>query len=263
MVYNIFIREKKDGTFRVILNLKEMNKLIQKKKFKMETLQSAISLMTKNCFFSSIDLKDAYFSVNIRRKDRKYFRFRFDGNLYEFSCLPQGYTESPRIFTKLLKPALGQLRSQGHNLVAYIDDTLLQGDSKEECQNNVKSTGKILDKLGYTIHPKKSVFEPSQKIQFLGFILDSTQMNVSITEEKKISVTAKIRSLLKSKTVTIRQFSEVLGCLTALNPGVWIGHMFCKRLEIEKIFWLRLSGFNYDRKRTLCPIIKKRSYLVD
>ena len=40
--------------------------------------------------------------MNIRHKHRKYFRFRFDGKLYEFSCLPQGYTESARIFTKLL-----------------------------------------------------------------------------------------------------------------------------------------------------------------
>ena len=82
-------------------------------------------------------------------------------------ALPQGYTESPRIFTKLLKPVLGFLRSRGHNLVAYIDDSLLQGDTKEECFDNVRETGELLDNLGYTVHPEKSVFSTKPKNSFL------------------------------------------------------------------------------------------------
>ena len=184
------MREKKDGSYRMILNLKDMNQLIQKTHFKMETLISAISLMKENCYFASLDLKDAYFSVNIRKEHRKFFRFRYKGTLYEFTSLPQGYKESPRIFTKLLKPILGFLRSQGHNLVAYIDDTFLQGDTKEECSDNVKETGKLLDELGYTIHPVKSVFEPRQQITFLGFVLDSRTMTVSVekTGNREISL---------------------------------------------------------------------------
>ena len=59
VVSNVFVRRKKDGSYRMILNLKDMNKLIEKKKFKMETLKSAISLMKENCFFASLDLKEA------------------------------------------------------------------------------------------------------------------------------------------------------------------------------------------------------------
>ena len=84
-------------------------------------------------------------------------------------ALPQGYTESPRIFTKLLKPVLGFLRSRGHNLVAYIDDSLLQGDTKEECFDNVRETGESLDNLGYTVHLEKSVFSTKPKNSFLRF----------------------------------------------------------------------------------------------
>ena len=73
----------------------------------MESLNNAINLMTQDCFFASIDLKDAYFSVSIDEDSRKFFRFRFQGVLYEFKGLPQGYKHSPRIFTKLCKPILG------------------------------------------------------------------------------------------------------------------------------------------------------------
>ena len=76
----------------------------------MESLNDAINLMTEGCFFGSIDLKDAYFSVNIREESRRFFRFRFNNILYQFIGLPQGYKDSPRIFTKVMLPALKTLR---------------------------------------------------------------------------------------------------------------------------------------------------------
>ena len=83
LVSNVFLRGKKDGSWRMILNLKDFNKHVENIHFKMETLANAINLMKKNCFFGSIDLKDAYYSVNIQGEHRKYFRFRFDDILYE------------------------------------------------------------------------------------------------------------------------------------------------------------------------------------
>ena len=38
----------------------------------MQTLQTAIDLMTKNAFMASIDFKDAYYSVSIDENDRKF-----------------------------------------------------------------------------------------------------------------------------------------------------------------------------------------------
>ena len=42
--------------------------------FNMETLQTAITLMHPQCWFASIDLKDAYFSVNVCEMDRIFLR---------------------------------------------------------------------------------------------------------------------------------------------------------------------------------------------
>ena len=62
-VSNIFLREKKDGGFRMILNLKPLNKLVEYHKFKMETLKAVINLVTPNCYMASIDFKDAYYNI--------------------------------------------------------------------------------------------------------------------------------------------------------------------------------------------------------
>ena len=69
-------------------------------------VNDAINLMTEGCFFGSIDLKDTYFSVNIREESIKIFRFRFNNFLYQFIGLPQGYKYLPKIFTKVMLLAL-------------------------------------------------------------------------------------------------------------------------------------------------------------
>ena len=234
VVSNIFGRLKKDGTTRVILNLKEFNKQIDKIHFKMESLNDAVNLMTEGCFFGSIDLKDAYFSINIRKGSRKFFRFRFENILYQFIGLPQGYKDSPRIFTKVMLPVLRKLREKGNKLVGYIDDFCVKADSKEACIKSLSTSSKLFDKLGFTVHPEKSQFEPSNRIVFLGFVLDSIKMEVAISDEKAKDTIKLIQEFLKEKEVSIRQFAQIIGTLVALDPGNAVGSVFWRRLEIEK-----------------------------
>lgn len=76
--FYIFFRPKKDGKIRIILNLKNLNKnYLEKNHFKIETLQSAIDAMRKNCYFGLVDLSEAFsfYSIPIKEEDRKYFRF--------------------------------------------------------------------------------------------------------------------------------------------------------------------------------------------
>jgi hypothetical protein len=90
IVSNIFSVPKKDGTHRVILNLKDFNEHVSYHHFKMDSLNTIVKLVDKNCFMASIDLKDAYYSIPIRKEDRKYLRFFWNGNFYQFTCLPNG-----------------------------------------------------------------------------------------------------------------------------------------------------------------------------
>ena len=83
----IFLRPKKAGTHRMILNLKKLNKFVAHHHFKMESLKHVISMMRPNCFMISVDLQDAYYSVPIHREHQKYLKFEWQGQLYQFTCL--------------------------------------------------------------------------------------------------------------------------------------------------------------------------------
>ena len=65
---------------------------------------------------AAIDLQDAYYSIPFRSLDGKFLRFIWEGTSYEFTCLPNGLSCAPRIFTKILKPPLSCRTSWWHLL---------------------------------------------------------------------------------------------------------------------------------------------------
>ena len=150
----------------------------------MENLKSAISLMSPNCCMASIDLKDAYYSVSVDKNHRKYLRFIWKNQLFQFTCFLNGLSSAPRIFTKLMKPAYSTLRCKGFENVGYIDNTYLKGSTFHACETNVSTTVKLFTDLGVTLNMAKSVLTPSQSITFLGFVLNSAQMTVAVTPFK-------------------------------------------------------------------------------
>lgn len=243
---NIFLRPKKDGSFRIILNLKNLNQYVDNCHFKMETLKSALLLVKSNCWFSALDIKDAYYSVKIHPDSRKFLRFRWENRTYQFTCLPMGLASAPRVFTKIMKPVFSELRKFGHLNVIYIDDVLLLGNTKNECEDNLKATIKSLDSLGFTIHPDKSQFHASQSIVFLGFILDSSSMTVRLTADKAQSVKEFCEVILNKNEVTIKQVAQLVGMFVASEPGVEFARLYYKNLEIEKDVALKLNKGNFD-----------------
>ena len=247
----IFLRSKKDGSFRMVLNLKQLNKFVVYQHFKMDTVWSAVSMMKPNCFMASIDLKDAYYSVPICEEQRKFLKFSWKGKLYKFTCFPNGLALCPRKFTKLMKPAYGYLRQQGHLSVSYIDDSYLQGDDYDDCLSNIIDTIKLFDKLAFVIHPSKSVIEPKQKITFLGFNLDSVSMRITLTIDRISSIKQACDELLAKQNPVIREVARVIGLMVSSFPGVMYGPLHYNSLEMGKAEALKKMKGNFDRKMSL------------
>ena len=250
-ISNVFLRPKPDGSYRMILNLKSFNSFITKQHFKMDSLNSVLTLIKKDCYFAKLDLKDAYYSIPIYKDHRKYFRFYFKETLYEFCALPQGYTDSPRLFTKILKVPLSSLRSSGFINSGYLDDIYLQGNTYEECLNNVNTTASMLDSLGFTIHQEKSNFVPSKRMEFLGFIMDSSTMLVYPNRKKVENIQNIGRSTLEKGNITIQQLAELIGHLVSVSPGNTYAPIFYKRLEILRNKALKLSKGRYEETISL------------
>ena len=245
-ISNIFLRKKRDGTYRMILNLKELNKFIVYQHFKMDNLHAATELMTPGCFMASIDLKDAYYTVPIHPDFQKYLKFKFNGKLYQYTCLPNGLSSAPRLFTKLMKPVYAILREQGHTNLGYIDDSLVLGDTVTECASSVRATKDLVEHVGFTPHLEKSIFAPTQIIVFLGFTLNSITMTVTPTHDKVMKTRQCCLALLAKQPPTIQDLAEVIGILVANFPGVEFGPLHYRNLEKDKVQALTASKGSYQ-----------------
>ena len=63
---------------------------------------------------------------------------------------------------------------------ASTDDSCLLGTLVEACRHNVETSIKLMDDLGFTVHPEKSSLEPSHILVYMGFILNSLVMTVTL-----------------------------------------------------------------------------------
>ena len=256
-VSSIFTRNKKDGSHRMILNLKKFNIFVDSPHFKMESIRNVISMVHKGVWMASVDLKDAFFTVPINVHDQKYLKFIWD-RPYAFAAMPNGYSDAMRVFTKILKPPFAVLRQAGHLSCVYVDDSYLQGDTYSECQQNVHDTIELLLSLGFTIHPDKSVLKPTQVIIFLGFVINSVEMTITLTTEKKEKIKELCECMLQNNKLSIRDVAKLIGNLVAAFEAVPMGQLYYRCLETQKIEALVQSQGDFD-----VPITLNKSSLLE
>ena len=220
----------------------------------MDTLQSAIDLMKPGCFMTSIDLRDAYYSVPVSPTYRKYLKFLWRDQLYQFTCLHMGLSSSPRIFTKVMKPVFAHLRSEwGHCCFGYIDDSIYLEDTQQLAETSTLHATQLLTRFGFAPHPTKSVFEPTQNLEFLGFQLNSVAMQVKLTPKKIERLISACQRALAQQTLSIRDLASLIGSLVATFPVVQFGPLHYRTLEHDKNLALRQSNYHFDAKVVLPP----------
>ena len=118
---------------RVILDLSALNKSIACPTFWMTTVEDVRQVLPIGAFSTSIDLKDAYWYIPVHPCSGNTWGFCLGQQNFQFMTLPFGLNLAPRVFTKLCRPILRELRSRGVKVLVYLDDWLMWGNSPEEC----------------------------------------------------------------------------------------------------------------------------------
>lgn len=128
----------------------------------MGNFEQAIRLIHAGDYLASVDLRHAYYSVKIANEQQKFLCFKWNNTVYQFTCLPNGISEGPRIFTKLMKPVFATLRERGYSITSFIDDTLICNSSRSGCLAAIRDTIDLLQKLGFCIKREIGV-DPHQE----------------------------------------------------------------------------------------------------
>jgi hypothetical protein len=92
--------------------------------------------------------------------------------------------------------------------IIYLDDILVMGASPEEAIRHLHLIIDLLTSVGFLVNYEKSVFSPSQFLEFLG--LDTRNLTLSLPLPKVESILALCNSLLGSDLVQLRNPAKLL-----------------------------------------------------
>ncbi|GJS65083.1 putative reverse transcriptase domain-containing protein [Tanacetum coccineum] len=198
----LFVK-KKDGSFRMCIDYRELNKLTVKNRYPLPRIDDLFDQLQGSSIYSKIDLRSGYHQLRVREQDVPKTAFRTRYGHYEFQVMPFGLTNAPAVFMDLMnrvcKPYLDKF------VIVFIDDILIYSKNEREHEEHLKTILELLkeEKL-YAKFSKCEFWIP--KVQFLGHVIDSRGIHV---DPAKIE---SIKDWASPKTPTeIRQFLGLAG----------------------------------------------------
>ncbi len=227
----LFIVPKKDGGQRPIINLKRLNSFVQTHHFKMEGIYMLKDLLKEGDWMTKVDLKDAYFMVPIASQHRKLLRFSWDRQVYQFNCLPFGLSSAPWTFTKVTRPLIATLRSLGMRIIIYIDDILIMAETQSLAKEHTAGLIFLLENLGFIVNHPKSILNPMQTIEYLGFEIKSPTMEMRLPGEKIKHIRQETTKLLQSENPSTRELSRLLGKLSHASQAIPPAPLFYRNMQ--------------------------------
>ncbi|GJY98491.1 putative reverse transcriptase domain-containing protein [Tanacetum coccineum] len=178
----LFVK-KKDGSFRMCIDYRELNKLTVKNRYPLPRIDDLFDQLQGSSIYSKIDLRSGYHQLRVREQDIPKTAFRTRYGHYEFQVMPFGLTNAPAVFMDLMnrvcKPYLDKF------VIVFIDDILIYSKDEREHEEHLKAILELLkeEKL-YAKFSKCEFWIP--KVQFLGHVIDSRGIHVDPAKVESI-----------------------------------------------------------------------------
>ncbi|KAI3784118.1 hypothetical protein L1987_43211 [Smallanthus sonchifolius] len=164
----LFVK-KKDGTFRVCIDYRELNIVTIKNRYPLPRIDDLFDQLQGSSFYSKIYLRYGYHQLRVRDEDISKTAFRTRYGHYEFMVMPFGLTNAPAVFMDLMnrvcKPYLDQF------VIVFIDDILIYSKNKEEHEEHLRLKLELLKKEQLYAKFSNCVFW-IREVQFLGHVVN-------------------------------------------------------------------------------------------
>ena len=228
----LFVVWKTSWSWRPVIDLSHLNRFVDVSHFQMETIQSVLLSVRQGDWMASIDLKEAYLQVPVHPASRHFLRFVFRRQVYQFKALCFGLSTAPQVFTRVMAPVSAILHSLGIRMRRYLDDWLIQSSSRESLLRDLQTVLALCHELGIVINPLKSNLVPSQVVQYLGVVIDSTSFRASPSVEHVTRLQSTAVAFQSCASPPASLWLSLLGVLSSLAHLVSGGRLRMRSLQL-------------------------------
>lgn len=187
---------------RMCIDFRKLNSITIRSTFPLPVIDDVLATLGKAKFFTTLDLKSAYFQCSVKEEDRPKTAFTTYRGHYQFNKVPFGLKNSATIFQRLITTALKDLINVC--CWSYIDDVIVYSDTFENHLKHLQQVFDRLDRAKLKMRPSKCHFLKSE-IFYLGHRISSQGIK---PDPRKVSVIENM-----SKPTTVKQVRRFIGLI--------------------------------------------------
>lgn len=243
------VPKKGNRKWRLVVDMSQLTPFVHSPTFKLETLEDFLAGLRPGWNLWTADLRDGYFHVLMHPADRHLLGFRWGGKTFVYRTLPFGLRSSPYVFTKLMRLVMTHCRTRARAGLNYIDDFAFAAP-KEETQVAFQQTLEEIRRFGAQIAPDKTA-APDTTATILGLVVDTLRNRVTLPEDKISAVITGIKSLLGTRTPTLRDMASLAGRLNFAARAVPILKAYAFGLHC------RMKVQDWDRRVRMSDMLRQ------
>ena len=178
-----------------------------------DNIMEVVSALGVGSLLAKVDIKSAYRIIPVFPDDRLLLGMEWEGAQFVDTVLPFGLRSAPKIFNAVADALQWILRNRGVKRVFhYLDDYIIGGPGSSECEKGLRLLMEICEQLGVPLAPEK-VAGPSTCLTFLGFELDTVNMQIRLPQHKLGRLLALVTQWKLKKCTTKRELQCLAGHL--------------------------------------------------
>ena len=141
--------------WRLVLDAsRDVNPYCEKISIKLDDLSTVAQVVRKGDYMISNDLDSGYWHIGIHPEDRHLLGVHFvddqgDTKFWVWKVLALGLRDAAHIFTKIIKPIMGELRQKGFRCLIYIDDKLTINQGYLACLEQEQKEKELFEEAGW------------------------------------------------------------------------------------------------------------------
>ncbi len=255
----IVVVRKKDNSVRLCIDFRKLNAQTIKDAYALPNLEEAFSVLTGSKWFSVLDLKSGYYQIEMDEQDKAKTAFVCPLGFWEFNRMPQGITNAPSTFQRLMERCMGSLNRT--EVLVFIDDLIVFSETLGEHEHRLIQVLNRLKEYGLKLSPDKCKFFQTS-VRYLGHVVSEHGVSTDPSKIEAVKAWPRPENLKELKSFLgfagyyrrfVQDFSKIVRPLNDLTAGYPPVRKKTKCAEVNRPYFNPKEPFG-DRWTVECQL---------